>query len=72
MQTIVEGYHLGATFDPSSPEDIARAVNELLGSGFRIAADDLARFRHDFSWKNEEKTLLGIFSSLQKGLDSLA
>lgn len=68
MQTIVEKYNLGATFDPSSPEDMARAVGELIESGFRIDDGDYQRFRRDFSWENEEKTLLDIFSSLEKGL----
>lgn len=68
MKPIVDDYHMGATFDPASAESMADAVNKLIRSNFKIADEDLARFRADFNWRKEEQTLLGVFRKLQEGV----
>ena len=63
---IVEGMGVGRTFDPESPEDIARVINALL--------DDpkaLAEARHHaretgrtLSWEVESRKLLDLYASI--------
>ncbi|MCD4828406.1 MAG: glycosyltransferase [Candidatus Cloacimonetes bacterium] len=71
MKPIVDEYRLGDTFDPTSAEDIADKVNRLIESGFAIDRADHERFASDYSWRNEEARLLGIFTSLERGLATL-
>jgi glycosyltransferase involved in cell wall biosynthesis len=67
LKHFVEGYHFGVTCNPESPQDIARAVNDILSSPerqsqMRANALEAAKI---FNWENEEKKLLAIYKGLE-------
>jgi len=64
MKKIIDNYNLGYTFDPSSPKNIALVVNQFVEEKFKVSEEDYKRYTNDFSWKNEQKKLLDLVSSL--------
>jgi glycosyltransferase involved in cell wall biosynthesis len=68
LRKIIESYHLGRTFDPDDPEDIAKAINDVLSDSGRYEqmkrnAIEAAKI---FNWENESKKLLAFYRSLGK------
>jgi glycosyltransferase involved in cell wall biosynthesis len=68
LRSIIESYHLGRTFDPDDPKDIAKAINDVLSDSGRYEqmkrnAIEAAKI---FNWENESKKLLAFYRSLGK------
>jgi glycosyltransferase involved in cell wall biosynthesis len=64
---IVETYGVGAVFDQTDPEDIARTINDLLNDrrGYRrmqLRASRVARER--FNWRIESQKLVDVYEKL--------
>lgn len=71
LKRIIEGYNLGATFDPEDPQDIARAINEVLGdpAKYEEMRQNALKAAKIFNWENESKKLLAIYKSLEEDRD---
>jgi glycosyltransferase involved in cell wall biosynthesis len=68
LRRMIESYHLGRTFDPDDPEDIAKAINDVLSDSDRYEqlkrnAIEAAKI---FNWENESKKLLAFYRSFGK------
>jgi glycosyltransferase involved in cell wall biosynthesis len=68
LRRIIESYHLGRTFDPDDPEDIAKAIHNVFSDSDRYEqmkrnAIEAAKI---FNWENESKKLLALYRSLGK------
>jgi glycosyltransferase involved in cell wall biosynthesis len=63
LRRIIDGYGLGATFDPYSPEAIARAVATCLERRGEMAARARAA-APELSWERQELKLLALYKSL--------
>ena len=63
---VVEGFALGRTFDPESPDDIAATVNALLDDPVALARarEGASRAARRFNWENESRALLGVYAGL--------
>jgi glycosyltransferase involved in cell wall biosynthesis len=63
---IVEGMGVGRTFDPESPDDIARVVNALLDDP--VALEEVRRHAREtgrtLTWEFESRKLLDVYASL--------
>lgn len=70
MEAIIREHRVGATFDPSDPRDIARAVNEVLSSDdfpeMRRRAREVAERR--YCWDVESRNLLALYASLARDI----
>lgn len=68
MAPIVRDARFGVVCDPSSPEDIARAIRDVLDApperraGFREAA--FAAARGEYAWDRQVERLLGLYDRL--------
>jgi len=69
IKSVVDRYQIGTTFDPSSPQDIARAIDYILADKAKynrmrensiVAADQ-------YTWENESQKLLNIYKGLYIG-----
>ncbi|PLX66974.1 MAG: hypothetical protein C0603_09910 [Denitrovibrio sp.] len=66
MSRLVDEFGIGLTFDPSSPEDIARTIKEALVSE-EIRSNVISKTREVISkycWENEEKKLINMYEVL--------
>jgi len=68
LEKVVLQHEIGLSFDPSSPEDIARAARQVLKD-----SDTRGRMRQNafkaansYNWENESKKLLQIYASLSQ------
>lgn len=63
---IVEGMHIGRTFDPERPEEIAAAVNAIVDDPAEQAryGENASRAGREFTWENESKKLIQLYASL--------
>jgi len=64
---IVETYQIGAVFDQTDPQDIARVINKLLNDPETYAAiSQRARqlARNQFNWQIESQKLLALYQQL--------
>ena len=63
---IVEGMGVGRTFDPESPEDIARVVNALLDDpkALEEARHHAREAGRTLSWEFESRKLLALYASI--------
>lgn len=66
LSKLINEYNLGSTFNPNSPKEIARVVNELFSSNFHISNKDHQSFIETYNWKNEEVKLLKLINNLDK------
>lgn len=66
LSKLINEYNLGATFNPNSPKEIAKVVNEIFSSDFHISNKDHQRFIKTYNWKNEEEKLLKLINDLDK------
>ena len=68
MAKIVKKYKVGEVFDPSKPQDIARAINSLLNhpNKYQECKLNIKKINQIYNWENEEKRLLGIYEELVK------
>ena len=64
LSKLINGYSLGATFDPISPIDIAKTVNDLFSKNFQISQDNHQKFIAKYNWENEAKKLLKLLKSV--------
>jgi len=67
LRRIIEGYHIGRTFRPDDPKDIAKAINYVLSDKERykgMCRQGLEAAKI-FNWKNESKKLLAIYSAFE-------
>jgi len=66
IRSVIEKYQIGATFDPSSPRDIARAIDYVLSDKDRY--EEMRRNAVEaskvYNWENESKKLLAIYERL--------
>jgi glycosyltransferase involved in cell wall biosynthesis len=71
LKSVVEGYHFGRTCDPEDPEDIAAAINWVLGNKKRyekMKANALNAAKI-FNWENESRKLLEVYRRLSLRAD---
>jgi len=57
----------GVVFDPDDPQDIARAINEILSDqakAKKMGQNGLRAFNERYNWEIEEKKLLEIYQNL--------
>jgi len=68
LQRVIEGYKLGVTFNPEDPQDIARAINEVLEDRgkYEEMRQNALKAAKIFNWENESKKLLTIYQSLHE------
>ncbi len=66
MGTYVSDNHMGVTCDPESPQDIRRAINELISNPDlrRQCAEGSREARNRFNWSVEKEKLLAIYNEL--------
>jgi glycosyltransferase involved in cell wall biosynthesis len=66
MRQIIDEYGVGTTFDPSVPEDIARAAMEILKAPEKW--EDITKktdaLASTYNWENESRKLIDIYQSL--------
>jgi len=66
MSRIINQYGVGITFDPSTPEDIARAAREILQNPEKW--QNLEEKTHSlvsvYNWENESRKLIDVYRSL--------
>ena len=66
LRRVVAEHQVGATFDPSDPQSIARAVREIADDA-RVYSEIKARLKlvkRRYSWEEEEKRLMAVYRSL--------
>jgi len=66
LKRIIEGHRLGVTFDPESPQDIARAINFILSDKdmydkMSINASEASKV---FNWQIESQKLIAAYKEL--------
>ena len=66
LSKLINEHNLGATFNPNSPKEIAKVVNEIFSSDFHISNKDHQRFIKAYNWKNEEEKLLKLINDLDR------
>jgi glycosyltransferase involved in cell wall biosynthesis len=66
MRLLIGEFGLGATFDPLSPDDIARAVNYSVESGLEIDPENHRRFVAEYSWQATSRKLLEAVRGMGK------
>ncbi|AQT69609.1 D-inositol 3-phosphate glycosyltransferase [Anaerohalosphaera lusitana] len=66
LKKVIEGYGIGKTFDPESPQDIADAVKYILAD--ENALNEMRKRSLEasevFNWQNEAEKLLAIYEAL--------
>ena len=66
-QRIVETYGVGAVFDQSDPQDIARVINSLLNDRERyerMCRNARRAAREELNWGHEARKLLALYERL--------
>lgn len=67
IRKILEGWKAGKTFDPQDPEDIARAINHIIGDS-EIAAEMRANAleaARELNWEHESRKLTAAYADLK-------
>jgi glycosyltransferase involved in cell wall biosynthesis len=64
MRMLIGEFGLGLTFDPDSPADIARAVNQAMKNRIEITEANHRRFVNEYSWQATAIKLLDAVSAL--------
>lgn len=64
LEEKVNKYHLGFTFDPNNPEDIASSINKVFANDFNLKEENVTSFLNDYNWNNERKKLLDLYNSI--------
>ena len=66
LKRVIEGYRLGVTFDPESPQDIARAIQYVLSDEARYdeMRNNALEAAKIYNWQNESKKLLVVYERL--------
>ena len=66
LKKVVEGYAIGTTFDPESPESIARAVNFILEDERILArmSENARKAGAVLNWENVSSHLLDVYHNL--------
>ena len=66
LKTFIEGYRFGATCDPTSPKEIASAVDYILSdrSRYEEMRQNALEAAKIFNWENESKKLLALYEGL--------
>jgi glycosyltransferase involved in cell wall biosynthesis len=63
---IIDGYHVGLTFDPHSPQAIADTIRQLVENPSLIDNfhKNIHRAKQELCWEEEQKTLLQTYEKL--------
>lgn len=74
LNEVIEGYHIGKTFDPENPEDIAAAINWVLADKKRYEGmkKNTLKAAKRFNWENESRKLLEVYKRLSERNDDRA
>jgi glycosyltransferase involved in cell wall biosynthesis len=66
LEKIILSHEVGLTFDPSDPEDIARAARRILDDAekWERMRKNAVRASRLYNWENESRKLLQIYESL--------
>lgn len=66
MKKVISQFGIGTVFDPSSPQDIARAVSEILDNPERneLCRNNSRNAAGVFNWENEDSKLKTIYQGL--------
>ena len=67
MREVILGHDLGVVFNPEEPEDIARAINELLTDDARLEklrGNSLRAAQTIFNWEREGQKLVRLYDSV--------
>lgn len=74
MSKIVKKYNIGITINTSSPEEIAKIVNNILENNemYNKWLKNLELAARELCWENEENKLLTFFSSIMKKPQNIA
>jgi len=67
MRRIVEEFKVGVLFNPTSPKDIARAINELTTNDSQLIQAKVNAKKisqEEYNWEKESRRLLDIYNSL--------
>jgi len=69
IRDIVTNTHCGVTVDPQSPDEISKALMELLTNRdlySTLSANGMEAVRSTFNWKQEESKLIHLYDNLLK------
>lgn len=66
VKRIVEVYGVGEIVDPTSPDDIARGIEQVRESGRELFRPGLERARKELNWDQERRVLADVFTPLLK------
>jgi glycosyltransferase involved in cell wall biosynthesis len=66
LKKFIEGYNMGVTCDPTSPREIADAINYILSdeSRYNEMRKNALEAAKIFNWENESKKLLALYAGL--------
>ncbi len=66
LKRYIEGYNLGVTCDPESPEEIADAINYILSddSRYNQMRENALEAAKIFNWENESRKLVALYQEL--------
>ena len=69
IKNVIDGNQIGATFEPSSPQDIARAIDYILSDQTRYdrMRKNALVAAQKYTWENESQKLLRIYRDLCNG-----
>jgi len=69
MRKLAVNDDLGVVFDPEDPNDIARAIRELLKLEiYARKKKNILEARRKYNWENEEKKLLAVYEKLSESI----
>jgi len=63
MSSIVKKYHIGEIINIRSPKELAKQIEEILGSKHNYI-EFIKRAKQTLTWENEEKKLIEIYNKL--------
>jgi len=69
LRRIILEYGLGKVFNPDDPQDIARAINDVLSDpvGYRSFRESSKKAAKVFNWENESKMLVSAYKEMENG-----
>lgn len=65
MSKIVKGHDIGEVFDPDDPEDMGRALNDVLDR-YTHYKENVERTKGVYSWEQEQQRLLELYDRLSR------
>jgi len=70
LKRFIEGYEIGKTFNPESPQSIADAINYVIADPSRLQQmkENTKKAAIIYNWEEESKKLLNLYKELQNGI----